>query len=159
MFHKALWIPLGVVLLAGSAEARPHGKDGPGRGGPDKDGPGRDGVCREDRQRLCRDAGGKFDAHACMLAHKAELSAPCREKIEKAEGLKADCKADAEKYCSEVPPGRGRLMACLTGRKTDLQPACRKHVDDAIARFMERREKREKRENDKAGGKDKPGPR
>lgn len=159
----ALLLPLGLALIAGGALAAPEAHDGSGKGrlthkdgkGPDGKGHGKGhdgkghGACREDRQRLCSDVKGKAEIGACMLAHKAELSAACREKVEKREGMKADCRPDAEKYCSEVPPGRGRWVACLTGRKTDLQPACRKHVDAAIAKFTERRAKREK-------GKDKP---
>jgi hypothetical protein len=139
---------LSAVALAGPGERQgPRGEGSHGEGhGPRGD--GRGGVCREDRQRLCKDAGDKQATHGCMLSHKADLSAPCREKVERAEGFQTECKADVAKYCAEVPPGRGRIMACLIGRKADLAPACRKHADAAIAKFAEKRAKREARGKD-----------
>lgn len=113
---------------------RGHGERGHG-GGP----------CREDRARLCPDARGKEAVKACMQAHQADLSPACKEKLGRAESMKADCQADAAKYCAEVPPGGGRLMACLTGRKDDLQAACRTHVDEAIAHRKARKAEREAR--------------
>jgi hypothetical protein len=146
MRHLALLLPLALGALPATAAARPH--DGPGKGheGPGKGhGKGHDkgpGPCRADRDRLCKDAGGKSETHACMLAHKAELAPACREQVEARAAFQTDCKAPLEAYCAEVPPGRGAVMGCLIGRKADLQPACRKHVDEALARFAERRERR-----------------
>ena len=160
MKHLALLLPFALATLPLTAQAGPHekGDKGPGKGGErghgkghgkDHGGPG--GACRDDRDRLCGDAGGKSETHACMLAHKAELSAACREHVEARAAFEADCKAPLEAYCAEVPHGRAAVMGCLIGRKADLQPACRKHVDDALAKMAERRERRE------GGGKGKKG--
>lgn len=35
------------------------------------------------------------------------------------------CHADAERFCKGVPPGGGRVIACLQGREADLAPAGR----------------------------------
>lgn len=147
MRHLARFSPLTLVALVAlptTATARPHDMG-------EKGGPG--GACRADRERLCKDAGGKAETRACMLTHKAELSPTCREHVEARAAFDADCKAPLEAYCAEVPPGRGAVMGCLIGRKADLQPACRKHVDDALARFAERREKHGKGGKHGQGGK------
>jgi hypothetical protein len=44
------------------------------------------------------------------------------------------CKADREKFCKDVKPGKGRIVACLKGRAADLAPACR----DALAKGKEK---------------------
>lgn len=147
MKHLALAISFALVALPATASARPHGKGEKGPAGKGHDGSG--GACRADRERLCQDAGGKGETHACMLAHKAELTPTCREHVEARAAFEADCKAPLEAYCADVPPGRGAVMGCLIGRKTDLQPACRKHVDDALAKFAERRADREKKREKK----------
>jgi len=43
------------------------------------------------------------------------------------------CRADAERFCKGVPPGGGRVIACLQGREADLAPACRDKL--ALARL------------------------
>jgi len=37
------------------------------------------GECKEDKQKFCKDA---TDSIACLAQHKAELSEPCRGKLE-----------------------------------------------------------------------------
>jgi hypothetical protein len=37
---------------------------------------------------------------------------------------KKDCKADVARFCPEVKPGEGRLLACLKAHQAQLQPAC-----------------------------------
>lgn len=39
------------------------------------------------------------------------------------------CRADVARLCSSVLPGRGRLVACLIERRTDLSPACARLLD------------------------------
>jgi hypothetical protein len=43
--------------------------------------------------------------------------------------LHGACKADIEKYCSNVEPGDGRLLACLYAHEDKVSEAC----DDATA--------------------------
>jgi len=38
------------------------------------------------------------------------------------------CKADAERLCPGVPPGGGRLVACLKEHKMDVSVGCAKAV-------------------------------
>jgi hypothetical protein len=124
---------LGGLLLLSLVPATSSAADAPAKKG---------GACKADRARLCAGIKGRDAIRACMLTHRESLSPKCRSTNEKAEAAKTDCAADAAKLCAEVNPGHGRTMACLIGRKTDLQPACRKHVDIAVERFLAKRKKR-----------------
>lgn len=108
------------------------------------------GGCKADRERLCAQSRGRDAVRACMVAHRNDLSAACRTKIDDAEAERRDCTAEAERLCAEVKPGHGRIMACLIGRKTDVQPACRKHVDAIIKRNVAHAAKKKARANAKA---------
>ena len=41
------------------------------------------------------------------------------------------CMADFEKYCRNVEPGGGRVIACLAKESDKLTPACRKVLEAA----------------------------
>ena len=89
----------------------------------------RQGPCAADEKKFCGDVqpgGGRIAQ--CMKAHEAQLSPACQEGIkeraEKAEKVREECKADAEKFCQGVKPGGGRIRSCLKGRQAELQPAC-----------------------------------
>ena len=43
----------------------------------------------------------------------------------KAEEAPKPCKADAEKFCKDIKPGGGRLLACLRSHETELSAECR----------------------------------
>jgi hypothetical protein len=51
------------------------------------------------------------------LALAAAAAAPAR--------ADEPCRADAARFCKGIPPGEGRMAACLQGRAADLSPACR----------------------------------
>src|SRR5690242_11857829 len=89
----------------------------------------REGPCAADAQKFCGDVqrgGGRIAQ--CMKAHEAQLSPACQEgmkqRAEKAERVREECKADVAKFCQGVKPGGGRIVSCLKGRQADLQPAC-----------------------------------
>ena len=89
----------------------------------------RQGPCAEDAKKFCGDVkpgGGRIAQ--CMKAHEAQLSPACqegmKERAEKAERVREECKADVAKFCQGVKPGGGRIVSCLKGRQADLQPAC-----------------------------------
>jgi hypothetical protein len=41
---------------------------------------------------------------------------------------RAACKADYEKFCSDVAPGGGRVLQCLAKQKDKLSAACQKVI-------------------------------
>ena len=87
------------------------------------------GPCAADVKKFCGDVKpGQGAIAKCMKAHEAELSPGCREaskaRAEKAERVREECRADAEKFCKGVAPGGGRILSCLRSRQAELQPAC-----------------------------------
>jgi cysteine rich repeat protein len=89
----------------------------------------REGPCAADVKRFCGDVKpGQGAIVKCMKAHEAELSPACREaskaRAEKAERVREECRADAEKFCKGIAPGGGRILSCLKSRQQELQPAC-----------------------------------
>jgi hypothetical protein len=88
-----------------------------------------EGPCAADVKRLCGDVKpGQGAIAKCMKAREAEVSPACREgmkaRAEKADRVREECKADAEKFCKGIAPGGGRILACLKSRQPELQPAC-----------------------------------
>src|SRR6267378_1215700 len=88
-----------------------------------------EGPCAPDVKRFCGDVKpGQGAIAKCMKAHQAELSPACREgskaRAEKAERMREECKADAEKFCKGIAPGGGRILSCLKSRQPELQRAC-----------------------------------
>ena len=72
-----------------------------------------------------------FDAS--LEAHRRQrvLLAVLRDEVRvvvaragKAERVRAECKADAEKFCKGIAPGGGRILSCLKSRQPELQQAC-----------------------------------
>lgn len=89
----------------------------------------RDGPCAADAKKFCSNVPpGEGRIYKCMTSHQAELSPACRDAMKQAadrlQSFAKACKADAEKYCKGVPPGDGRILSCLKGRQSDLDPAC-----------------------------------
>jgi phage host-nuclease inhibitor protein Gam len=38
------------------------------------------------------------------------------------------CKADTEKFCKDIKPGGGRVIACLNSHQSELTDACKKRL-------------------------------
>jgi hypothetical protein len=86
--------------------------------------------CGPDVRKFCKDVKpGAGRVLACLVGQKSNLAAECRGKVDgvnkKYDEWKAACGADAEKYCKEVKPGKGRIAACLKGRQAGLSDACK----------------------------------
>jgi hypothetical protein len=47
---------------------------------------------------------------------------------------RAACQADYARFCSDVVPGGGRIIACLTRNYAQLADACKKVLDAANAK-------------------------
>lgn len=59
----------------------------------------------------------------------AAVAAPASaQDVAFAAALIDNCRDDAHAFCRDVPPGGGRIAACLYGRMNDLSPACRETI-------------------------------
>jgi hypothetical protein len=73
----------------------------------------------------------------CLRQNETKLSAACKTKIAAAEAMfrgiveefARACRRDIDRLCSEVPPGRGRVLACLVRQQDDLSSACLPEVE------------------------------
>jgi hypothetical protein len=88
------------------------------------------GPCAEDIAKFCKDVqpgGGRIVA--CMKRNEASLSPACRQHIaqvkERAQEARAACHDDVLRFCGDVEPGQGRIVACLKQHEQDLTSDCR----------------------------------
>jgi len=93
---------------------------------------GRSGPCAEDAKKLCPNAKGK-ELRECMQKNEAKVSAACKAQKEHAQKIVDACKGDAEKFCKDTKPGKGRVHACLTKNEAQLSSACRDAMKSAPA--------------------------
>jgi hypothetical protein len=90
------------------------------------------GACRADAEKFCKDVRpGHGNIARCMKQHEADFSPACKERIdegkEKARDFIKACKANAEKFCKGVAPGKGRILRCLKENEAQLSPDCKAH--------------------------------
>jgi Cysteine rich repeat len=92
------------------------------------------GVCQADRQRFCATVQpGQGRIAQCLNQNKAQLSAPCRQKLEqrmnrmraRAQQVRQSCRADVQQFCSGVARGQGRVYQCLKQNEAQLSAACK----------------------------------
>ena len=94
-------------------------------------------ACKADVQKLCSDVTpeeGRIaacldskqdqlstDCHNTWISTKAEIS----KRIDKADvAFRRDCGSDVQKFCANVPSGKGRLLRCLGQHESDLSNSC-----------------------------------
>ena len=88
------------------------------------------GPCRSDVEKFCKGikpGGGRI--WACLKSHEAEISQPCKDQMakgrEKMKGFINACKEDRQKFCKDVRPGEGRIIACLKNHEPELSETCK----------------------------------
>jgi hypothetical protein len=117
------------------------------------------GACRADLERLCKGVEpGEGRIVKCMKEHEAELSAECKasagkmkEKAhEKKDELEEACKADKERFCKDVEPGEGRIMACMREHEAELSEKCKAMKGGMKEKFEKMKAMKEKAEACKA---------
>jgi hypothetical protein len=134
----------------------------------DAGGKGGDNPCRADMKKFCQDVKpGEGRLVKCLKEHREELSAECKEhqkekfaeKHPKAAQAMDACKADADKLCSGVEAGGGKIMKCLREHKKDVSEGCKSAMKDARAERRERRAAKSAQTGAGAapGSEDKPG--
>ena len=105
---------LGAVIVAVLAPLTAHGAN----------------ACRADAERFCQGiAPGGGRIIACLKSHETELSPGCQQEFavrrEQAAAFREACGPDAQRLCSGVAPGGGRIVACLRSHDGDLSPNCK----------------------------------
>ncbi len=50
---------------------------------------------------------------------------------------KGVCRADVEKFCKDIKPGGGRIMACLKSHEAELSEPCKEHMAMAREKMKE----------------------
>ena len=114
---------MAAVVAAGFLEARATRADDP---------------CAADVKQFCGDVqpgGGRVQS--CLRKNEASLSPPCKAKRAGVESkiqaivreFALGCQRDADRLCSEVKPGKGRVLACLLRQQDDLSSSCRAETD------------------------------
>jgi hypothetical protein len=97
--------------------------------------------CAAEVSRVCPRSRGDLDTLACLRQHEAEISGACKGDLEavlaKARSISADCEGDVYRLCKDVPPGEGRVAACLKSKESQLSQACQSAFNDWRVQNME----------------------
>ena len=95
-------------------------------------------ACAADVKQFCGGVQvGGGGVQECLRQNETKLSAACRTKMAAAEAkfrgiveeFARTCRRDIDRLCSEVQPGRGRIVACLIRQQDDLSSSCRPEVE------------------------------
>lgn len=94
-------------------------------------------ACESDLNTYCKDVtAGEGRIAACLDSHEDQLSADCKgewvstkarvsERVDKAEvAFRKSCGKDVQKFCADVPSGRGRILECLADHESELSGSC-----------------------------------
>jgi hypothetical protein len=94
--------------------------------------------CGADIKQFCsgvKPGGGRIAA--CLESRQDQLSSQCKEtwttaktdiskRIDRADvAFRKQCGADVQKFCSDVPSGKGRLLSCLGDHQSELSSSCK----------------------------------
>ncbi len=95
--------------------------------------------CAEEIEKYCSElkpGGGRIIA--CLKEHESELTALCKDRIEKVarrlKELEKACAEDVERSCRDVQPGRGRIAKCLKEHESELSAVCLEKLPKRKAR-------------------------
>lgn len=89
-----------------------------------------DWPCTEDVKKFCSGVQpGEGRIAKCLLKNQEGLADACRAHQKavwtRLKEFGEACKEDAEKFCSSVEPGEGRILHCLQDVQQQLTPECR----------------------------------
>ncbi len=88
-------------------------------------------ACLDDARRLCSSTfAGDARVYYCLRSSWNNLSQGCKNLLDwsqqRATELTLECQGDAFAYCQGVPPGKGRLYACLASHRDQISSECKK---------------------------------
>lgn len=95
-------------------------------------------ACKADAEKLCPGKNMRSGLGECMNTNEAKLSQTCRKSMQELQGKVKSrfletheaCKADFEKFCKDVEPGKGRFFECLNKNNASLTPECKKQIHE-----------------------------
>jgi hypothetical protein len=95
-------------------------------------------ACQGDVDKLCSDiTPGQGRIAACLDSKSDQLSSGCKTtwtstkadisaRMDKAEvAFRKDCGSDVQKFCQDVPSGKGRVLSCLDDHRDGLSNSCK----------------------------------
>ena len=98
--------------------------------------------CKVELQKYCAMVTpGNGRLLGCLFAYQDKLSSKCEYalydaavQLERAVAALTyvvnECDEDLEKFCSDVPPGSGRLMDCMNKNMADVSARCKAAMQD-----------------------------
>ena len=102
--------------------------------------------CDKEIKTYCKDVTpGEGRVLACLYAHEDKLTGQCEYALYDAAAqlerfvaaltyVANECEDDLEKYCANIQPGQGRLLACLDKNKKKIQKRCKQALKDVGAK-------------------------
>jgi hypothetical protein len=99
-------------------------------------------ACNNELGTYCRDVTpGEGRVLACLYAHEDKLSGQCEyalydaavqlERVLTALTYVAnECRDDLKKFCSDIQPGKGRLLACINKNEKQVSGRCTQAIKD-----------------------------
>ena len=102
--------------------------------------------CDKEIKTYCKDVTpGEGRVLACLYAHEDKLSGQCEYALYDAAAqlerfvaaltyVANECEDDLEKYCANIQPGQGRLLACLDKNKKKITKRCTQALKDVGAK-------------------------
>jgi hypothetical protein len=94
--------------------------------------------CRADVAKFCKKSPSEEAfAVSCLAKKRVDLTPACRDALSQTDAAasravdKADvefrksCGSDVQKFCAEVPSGRGRILDCLGENQDGLSKSCK----------------------------------
>ena len=99
-------------------------------------------ACQKDIDGYCKDVTrGEGRILQCLAAHQDKISGRCGYALDDAslqlqrvvlavKYVAAECKADLEKHCADIPVGDGRIAQCLKKNSTTLAADCKQSLKD-----------------------------
>ena len=98
--------------------------------------------CKTELETYCKDVTpGEGRVLACLYAREDKLSGQCEYalydaavQLERALTALAyvanECRGDLQKFCSDIQPGQGRLLACIDKNEKQLSGRCKEAMKD-----------------------------
>jgi hypothetical protein len=98
--------------------------------------------CKKELETYCKDVTpGEGRVLACLYAREDKLSGQCEYALYDAAAqleraltaltyVANECRDDLQKFCSDIRPGQGRLLACIDKNEKQVSGRCKQAMKD-----------------------------